>query len=70
MTLKQGNGHSLYASLENRYGRPTTKSKTEVTELAKWVDTENNNNVIWLVIGGEFTSLQYTAIVGEAEKRL
>ena len=70
LKLKQGNGHSLCAALENRYGKPISKSKTEVTELAKWVDTENNNSVIWLVIGGEFTSLQYTPVIGDAEKKL
>ena len=70
LKLKEGNGYSLYAALVNRYGKPDTKDKTEVTELAKWIVTGDNNNVIWFVIGGEVTSLQYTPIIGDSEKKL
>ena len=68
--LKEDNGRFLYAALVNRYGQPVSEGKTSVTQSARWLDRENNNNVVWLMIGADHTTVRYSAMIGKSEKGL
>lgn len=70
LTLKKGNGRSLYAALVNRYGKPVSEHETAVLPSARWLDQENNNSVNWLMIGESHTSIDYSAMIGKSEKGL
>ena len=68
--LKAGNPHFLYAALVNRYGQPISDEESSVTRVARWLDRENNNNVVWFMIGSDYTTVEYRALIGESEEAL
>lgn len=70
LLLKDGNGHSLYAALVNRYGKPVSENKDSIVPNARWLDRENNNNIVWLMIGEDYTAVSYRALIGKSEKAL
>lgn len=70
LKLVEGDGLLLSAALVNRYGKPVSESKTAFTQHARWLDKENNNTVVWFVIGADYFTVQYSPLIGESEKGL